>query len=95
MPDRFYEKPAVHQTWTDHENGAVFEYSTYPEGSVLAGQEKRSCLGTYATLAAAKIDWPDAVDAGGSLFVDRPIPIQPYPGFSEDDIGESWLGPDD
>lgn len=90
MSERFYERPAVHQTWTDHENGAVFEYGTYPEGSVLAGREKRTCLGTYATLAEARIDWPDVKDAGGSMFAEQVDPETPPEWFREDDIGERW-----
>lgn len=88
MTDRWAEKPAVHNTWVDYDNYGIFEYSTYGPGSVLEGQEKRSCLGSYATLAEAQIDFPGVRDAGGSGFTDHPIPENPPEWFREDDIGE-------
>lgn len=93
MGEKFAEFPSVHNTYTEQLWG-IFDYSVYGPDSVLAGQERRRCLGSYATKEEALLEHPDAKVTDGSGFVDRPIPMQPYPGFSEDDIGESWLGHD-
>lgn len=57
------EFPSRGATYNRQEYG-VYEYSTYPRGSVLAGQERRSFLGSYATLAEAQAAYPDADESG-------------------------------
>lgn len=89
MAERYIEYPSVHNTFTEDAYG-VFEYGTYEDSSVLAGQEKRSCLGTYATLSEAQIDWPDVKYVEGSGYVDRPISRTPPEWFDESAIGERW-----
>lgn len=89
MSERFIEFPAVHNTFTEEAYG-VFEYGTYEDWSVLAGQEMRSCLGTFVTREEAQIAFPDATYTEGSAFVDRPIPKTPPEWFDPDAIGERW-----
>ena len=85
------EYPATGETYS-HDEFGVYRYSTYPRGSVLEGQEKRSALGTYPTLAKAQREHPQAKweGEGNTGFRDIPIPRTAPPGFREDDIGETW-----
>lgn len=61
------EYPSYGTTYFREEFG-VYQYSTYPKGSVLAGQQRRSWLGGYDTLAEAQADYPDAEFVEGSCF---------------------------
>jgi hypothetical protein len=63
--DRRIEYPSRGATYLRHEFG-VYEYSEYPESSVLAGQERRALLGTFPTLSEAHAAFPDAVLVTGS-----------------------------
>jgi hypothetical protein len=58
--DRRIEYPASGATYT-HDAFAVYEYSTYPRHSVLAGQQRRCFLGEFHTLADAVAAYPSAV----------------------------------
>lgn len=49
-----------------HERYGVYEYGTYQRSSVLAGQTRRSFLGSYATLGEARIAYPSATYTPGS-----------------------------
>lgn len=89
MTERFIEYPAVHNTFTDEAFG-VFEYGVYPESSVLAGQERRSCLGIFATKAAAQAEFPGVPYVDGSRFIERTLPETPPPWFDPTLAGESW-----
>lgn len=42
----------------------VYEYGTYPRGSVLAGQQSRRFIGQYDTLEEAKAAHPEATWKG-------------------------------
>lgn len=83
------EYPAAGATYS-HEEYGVYRYSEYPRGSVLEGQEKRSALGTYPTLAEAQAEHPQARYEGGSQYREVPVPRTPPPDFDPADIGETW-----
>ena len=83
------EFPATGATYSYEEFG-VYRYSTYPRGSVLEGQEKRSALGRYPTLEEAQREHPNARYEGGSGFEEVTVPRTPPPGFDPADIGEHW-----
>lgn len=62
---RRQEYTAVERCWFDWmEPGttvvAVYRYSTYPRGSVLAGRERREWLDEYATVEEALAAHPEA-----------------------------------
>lgn len=65
------EFPSVGATYHRNEFG-VYEYSEYPRSSVLAGQERRVYMDSFATLAEAKAVYPDAEISA--------------PGFTEPDL---------
>jgi hypothetical protein len=84
------EYPAAGATYSHDEYG-VYEYDEYPDGSVLAGQPRRTSLGAFATLAEARAAHPGAGWHGaGSGYVDRPIPAGPPEWFDPDAAGEVW-----
>jgi hypothetical protein len=53
------EYPSAGATYSNPEYG-VYQYSTYPRSSVLAGQQRRRFLCSYATLAEAQSAHPTA-----------------------------------
>jgi hypothetical protein len=53
------EFPSVGATYNRQEYG-VYEYDTYPEYSVLAGQTRRSFIESFPTLKKARYFHPDA-----------------------------------
>ena len=53
------EFPSTGTTYSREEYG-VYRYDTFPSGSVLAGQERRSWLDAFETLAEAQATFPDA-----------------------------------
>jgi hypothetical protein len=57
------EFPSVGATYRNKEYG-VYEYDTYPRSSVLAGQERRRFLTSFATEAEARAAYPEAVLSG-------------------------------
>lgn len=59
MKDKRIEYPSVGATYRRAEYG-VYEYDTYPESSVLAGQERRTFIASYETLEEAQEEHPDA-----------------------------------
>jgi len=71
MIDKRIEYPSVGQTYVHMEYG-VYKYDEYPSYSVLAGEERRSFLGSYPTLAEAQAAHPDAVwNDNGSHYVEH------------------------
>ena len=42
----------------------VYAYDTYPRTSVLAGQQRRTFINSYETLAEARVAHPDAKESG-------------------------------
>jgi hypothetical protein len=73
------EYPSRGATYNRPEYG-VYEYGTYPEGSVLAGQQSRRFLDSFGTLAEAQAAHPGA-DVSGCGY--QP----PYLGHLPDDEG--------
>lgn len=53
------ESPSAGATYSNPDFG-VYEYSTYPRSSVLAGQERRSFLDSFDTLEEAQAAYPTA-----------------------------------
>jgi len=53
------EFPSVGATYTLEEYG-VYQYDRYPEGDVLAHQERRRHLDSFRTLEEAQAKYPDA-----------------------------------
>ncbi len=83
------EYPATGATYS-HDEFGVYRYSEYPAGSVLEGQEKRSALGTYPTLAEAQREHPDARYAAGSQYREVTVPRTPPEDFDPEIAGEVW-----
>jgi hypothetical protein len=74
---------------------AVYAYDEYPEGSVLAGQERRRFRdGGFTSEAAAKAAYPEATVEGGSGYREIVIPHTPPAWFDPSLAGETW-GSDD
>lgn len=70
---------------------AVYQYSTYPRGSVLAGQPKRTFLDVFPHVEAAQRAFPEArvsEDSGASPRAE--VPHTPPPGFDPLAAGERW-----
>lgn len=65
MKDKRIEFPSQGLTYRRAEYG-VYGYDEYPEGSVLAGQQRRTFLASYPTLEEAQEEHPDAVIVAGS-----------------------------
>lgn len=57
------EFPSKGATYCKNKYG-VYEYSTYPRDSVLAGQERRRFLGQFDTLEEAQSAYPGADISG-------------------------------
>ena len=90
MPDIVIEYPSTGATYSHDEYG-VYEYDVYPPYSVLAGQTKRSFLGSFDTLEGAKSAYPDAAWHGdGSGYTEQPIPTATPEWLDPDEIGENW-----
>lgn len=88
--DVVIEYPTVGYSY-NHDEYGVYSYSEHPGSSVLAGQIRRSFLGSYETLAEARRNHPGAAWNGEhSGFVDRPIPETPPEWFDPTAIGERW-----
>jgi len=58
-PDIRIEYPSSGSTYSDPVYG-VYEYSTYPRSSVLAGQEQRIFRDSFETLEEAQAAYPKA-----------------------------------
>lgn len=78
------EYPATGATYTRRCYG-VYEYSTYPRTSVLAGQTRRVWLDEFRTLAAAQAAFPTAHVVAGSCFAPPDLSHLPE---EDDDAGE-------
>jgi len=57
------EYPSQGATYSNDAYG-VYEYSTYPSHSVLAGQQRRVFLDSFETLEEAKKEYPTADVSG-------------------------------
>ena len=65
MEDIRIEYPSAGATYCREEYG-VYQYDTYPESSVLAGQTRRRFLGSFETFDEAKDNYPSATHSIGS-----------------------------
>ena len=81
------EFPSAGATYSRPEYG-VYRYDEFPRGSVLAGQERRTFLRSFKTLAEARAAYPDAIDAGCGY-------REPYLNHLPDDDGEAELAAQD
>jgi hypothetical protein len=82
------EYPSSGATYSRNEYG-VYRYDEYPESSVLAGQERRSFLDSFPTLAEAKKAYPDAEESGCG-YQQLEIPHTPPEWFDPANAGETW-----
>lgn len=90
MPTQVIEYPTAGATY-NHDEYGVYEYGVYEPWSVLAGQEKRSFLGSYPTLEEAQQNYPDAVWSGeGSGYREIHISESPPEWFDPEIAGERW-----
>jgi hypothetical protein len=89
MPYVAIENPMVGKTYYDAEHYGVYRYDVFPRGSVLEGQERRSCLDVFDSEEEAREAYPNAELAGGSGYRDIGIPRFPP---ERDDDGEDFLG---
>jgi hypothetical protein len=88
-PETVIEYPAAGATYHRDEYG-VYRYDTYPSGSVLEGEERRSALGSYPTLEEAQHNHPEATWTGGSGYREITIPEAPPAWFDPAAAGETW-----
>jgi hypothetical protein len=86
----YIENPMVGKTYQHDDEFGVYEYGVYPEGSVLAGQEKRSLKDRFPTLEEAREAYPAATVANGSLYLEITIPESPPEWFDPELAGERW-----
>jgi hypothetical protein len=91
MDTTVIEYPASGETYSHDEYG-VYRYSTYEEGSVLAGQEKRTFLDGFETLEEAQAAYPEAEWSGdsGSGYREVYLPVSPPEWFDPSYAGERW-----
>jgi hypothetical protein len=84
------EYPMIGETY-QHDEYGVYEYGVYPDSSVLAGQERRSFVDSFPTLAEAKASYPNAEYNGeGSGYREVYIPESPPYWFDPANAGEQW-----
>lgn len=84
------EYPSAGATYSHDEYG-VYRYDEYPDGSVLAGRQRRTFLDSFDTLAEARAAHPGAAWHGAmSGYVDQPIPASPPEWFDPEAAGETW-----
>ncbi len=73
------------------EEYGVYRYGTYEASSVLAGQQKRTYVDQFPTLAEAQAAFPAAEWAeGGSHRVPVHVPDSPPAWFDSANAGETW-----
>lgn len=82
------EYPSAGATYSRDEYG-VYKYDEYPESSVLAGQERRTFLDSFSTLAEAKAAYPDATESANG-YREIVIPETPPEWFDPANAGETW-----
>lgn len=63
----------------------VYQYDTYPRTSVLAGQERRTFLDDFATLAEAQSTYPTATPDCGCGYIDIDARTAHLPGDDDPD----------
>jgi len=90
----FIENPMVGETYQHDDEFGVYEYGVHPEGSVLAGQERRILRDRFDRLEDARAAYPAAQVAGGSLYRKIHIPESPPEWFDPEAAGETWYEED-
>ena len=90
MSQLIIEYPMIGATYS-HDDYGVYEYGTYEESSVLAGQEKRSFRASFSTLAEAQAAYPTAQWYGeGTGYREITIPHTPPEWFDPANAWEPW-----
>ncbi len=86
------EYPMHGATYHHDDQYGVYEYGVYPDSSVLAGQERRSFIDSFPTLAEAKAAYPNAEyqGEGASGYREIYIPETPPYWFDASIAGERW-----
>lgn len=87
--DVVIEYPCRGATYDRDEYG-VYEYDTYPPGSVLEGQQRRRFRGSYETLGEAQAAHPEAAWSDTSGFAEVSDPHTPPAWFDPTAVGEVW-----
>jgi hypothetical protein len=82
------EFPSTGATY-HHEEFGVYEYSVYPRGSVLEGEESRRFLASFTTLEEAQKAYPKA-DVSGCGYRAVELPQEPPSWFDPMYAGERW-----
>jgi hypothetical protein len=85
------EFPSSGATYSREEYG-VYAYDTYPEGSVLEGQERRRFVDSFGTLEEARAAYPEAAwdGEGGTGYRETVVPHTPPAWFDPLAAGEVW-----
>jgi hypothetical protein len=84
MITKTIEFPSRGATYCRDEYG-VYTYDTYPRTSVLAGQERRTFVDRYPTLAEAQAAHPDATVTAGCGYRDINAMVAHLPGDDDPD----------
>jgi hypothetical protein len=84
-------EPSAGETYRHEGEFSVYSYGVYPRGSVLEGQEKRTCVQPgFTSEAEAKLAYPEATIEGGSGYRTIVIPHTPPSWFDPAAAGEAW-----
>ena len=67
-PYKTIEFASRRATYRHRDGYTVYQIDEYPSSSVLAGQQRRSFLDTYPTLAEAKAAYPDVQLIEGTTY---------------------------
>jgi hypothetical protein len=86
------EYPAVGATYR-HDAYGVYQYDAYPQGTVLAGQERRSALDQFGKFLEAREAYPDAEWDGEGVTGYRKIPLVDPLAGSPAVLTEPWDEP--
>ena len=80
-PSRFDNTPDI----------SVYGHGTYPQGSVLEGQARRTFLDSFSTVEEAKQKYPEAEVLNNTSYLPhQPLPSTPPHDFDPLDAGETW-----
>lgn len=83
-PDIRIEFPSQGETYSRPEFG-VYQYDTYPRGSVLAGQQRRIFLDSFKTEAEAIAAYPQATPGCGCGHISIDAMTRHLPGDDDPD----------
>ena len=84
-------EPNFYRESVGRESGGynVYEHDEYPDGSVLAGQNRRTFCDYFDTLEEAQAAFPTAFQCGSTQCAPC-LPDTPPSWFNKGDAGEEW-----